>query len=91
MKAIGIYEGTATAAEQQFEQLEIKKPMPTDYDLLVKVTAISVNPVDTKVRQATPKQANLKILGYDAVGEWNWPGISSQGVGTASHLCGDER
>lgn len=25
MKAIGIYEGTATAAEQQFEQLEIKK------------------------------------------------------------------
>ncbi|BAP86625.1 zinc-binding dehydrogenase [Paucilactobacillus hokkaidonensis JCM 18461] len=68
MKAIGIYEGTATAAEQQFEQLEIKKPMPTDYDLLVKVTAISVNPVDTKVRQATPKQANLKILGYDAVG-----------------------
>ncbi|WP_137596875.1 zinc-binding alcohol dehydrogenase family protein [Paucilactobacillus kaifaensis] len=68
MKAIGFYEGTVSAKDQQFTQIETEKPIPTGQDLLVKITAVSVNPVDTKVRQATAKQVNLKILGYDAVG-----------------------
>lgn len=68
MKAIGIYAGTISAKDQQFVQIEKQTPVPAGHDVLVKVTAVSVNPVDTKVRQATVKQATLKILGYDAVG-----------------------
>lgn len=68
MKAIGIYEGAPSAKSQQFAEIELAKPVPTGDDLLVKVSAISVNPVDTKVRQATAVQSQLKILGYDAVG-----------------------
>ncbi len=39
-------------------------------DLLVKVRAVSVNPVDTKVRKAAaPEPGQWKVLGWDAVGE----------------------
>lgn len=79
MKAIGIYEGITSANEQQFVQIERPKPIPTGYDLLVKVTAVSVNPVDTKVRQATVLQHDLKILGYDAVGIVEAVGSAVQG------------
>ena len=42
---------------------------PDGRDLLVRVEAVSVNPVDTKVRQSRPKeQISPKILGWDAAG-----------------------
>ena len=66
MKAIGIYQGTDI--ESQTFTTETR-PVPTAQgtDVLVKVQAVSVNPVDTKVRQVTD-QTELKVLGYDAVG-----------------------
>ncbi|SOR30896.1 protein of unknown function [Methylorubrum extorquens] len=43
--------------------------MPGPRDLLVRVQAVSVNPVDTKVRaRVTPAEGQPHILGYDAVG-----------------------
>src|SRR5262249_48678113 len=50
--------------------LDIEKPVPKGRDLLVQVKAISVNPVDYKVRKrAEPKDGEpAKILGYDASG-----------------------
>lgn len=52
--------------------IEITQPMPQpgDYDLLVEVKAVSVNPVDTKVH-ASLKQNGLaapRVLGWDASG-----------------------
>jgi len=49
--------------------LEIEEPAPQGRDLLVEVKAVSVNPVDTKVRmRMSPKGGAPKILGYDASG-----------------------
>lgn len=44
-------------------------PEPSGHDLLVKIDAVSVNPVDSKVRlRALPEKGEPKILGFDAVG-----------------------
>lgn len=46
---------------------QIDKPTPGRRDLLVKIRAISVNPVDTKVRKGSPTDTP-RVLGWDAVG-----------------------
>ncbi len=72
MKAIGIQTSLPTEAEDCFIEFETPKPVPLDRDLLVKVFAVSVNPVDYKVRQNSAIDQVLdepKILGWDAVGE----------------------
>jgi zinc-binding alcohol dehydrogenase family protein len=46
--------------------IELPKPSPTGRDLLVKVEAVSVNPVDTKQRKAP--SAAPRVLGWDAAG-----------------------
>ncbi|MBI0476340.1 zinc-binding alcohol dehydrogenase family protein [Sphingomonas sp. MA1305] len=50
--------------------VELPKPMPTGRDILVKVQAVSVNPVDAKVRLgASPFDGRTeRILGWDAAG-----------------------
>ena len=53
------------AIDHTFAEIEQPKPSPAAHDLLVKVEAISVNPVDYKQR----KQATAsKVLGWDAAG-----------------------
>jgi NADPH2:quinone reductase len=62
MKAIA-HTGTDIAS---LADIELPKPSPAGRDLLVKVEAVSVNPVDTKQRKAgspTPR-----VLGWDAAG-----------------------
>jgi NADPH2:quinone reductase len=49
--------------------IELPEPKPAGRDLLVRVEAVSVNPVDTKVRAPKPQiEAQPKVLGYDAAG-----------------------
>ncbi|HLT63634.1 MAG TPA: zinc-binding alcohol dehydrogenase family protein [Pseudohongiella sp.] len=63
MLAIG-YTGTGPLAA-----FETDRPVPGPHDLLVRVSAIAVNPVDTKIRsRVTPPADQPKILGWDAVG-----------------------
>ena len=53
------------AVDHNFAEVELPKPSPSGHDLLVRVTAVSVNPVDYKQR----KQATgSRILGWDAAG-----------------------
>lgn len=71
MKAIGIKTSLPVTAEESFILFETETPLPTGHDLLVKVHAVSVNPVDYKVRQNSAKNTVLdtpKILGWDAAG-----------------------
>ena len=45
------------------------KPEPKGRDLLVEIKAVSVNPVDTKVRRNMPPEpGGQKVLGWDAAG-----------------------
>ena len=53
----------------QFVELEQAMPKPEGHDVLVKIAAVSVNPVDCKVRQRiTEPQDAPRILGWDAAG-----------------------
>jgi NADPH:quinone reductase-like Zn-dependent oxidoreductase len=53
MKAVGLYKYSPIEDPQSLVDLDIPKPSPpaTGHDLLVAIKAISVNPVDTKVRK----------------------------------------
>src|ERR1700753_2709945 len=50
------------------EDLEVPVPTPGPHDLLVRVEAVSVNPVDVKVRASADPGDEPRILGYDAAG-----------------------
>ncbi|PPC71701.1 zinc-binding alcohol dehydrogenase family protein [Pantoea sp. ICBG 985] len=68
MKAI-VYSqnGLPISDENALYELDVAKPQPGARDLLVKISAIAVNPVDTKVRAGAPTDTP-RILGWDAVG-----------------------
>ncbi len=70
MRAVGYKRSLPIDQAESLLDIEAEKPVPQGRDLLVEVKAISVNPVDTKVRmRAAPKDGEPpKILGYDATG-----------------------
>jgi zinc-binding alcohol dehydrogenase family protein len=70
MKAIGLTRYLPIADKDSLLDFECAKPLAHDHDLLVKVHAISVNPVDTKVRAPKDQiETSPRILGWDAAGE----------------------
>src|SRR4051812_29811741 len=56
------------AITHTFAEIELPTPAPSGRDLLVKVEAVSVNPVDTKRRMAEKSDAPPRVLGWDAAG-----------------------
>lgn len=69
MKAIGYKEAGALDRPDSLVDIELDKPVPTGRDLLVKVEAVSANPVDTKIRKGmSPPEGSWKVLGWDAAG-----------------------
>jgi zinc-binding alcohol dehydrogenase family protein len=69
MKAVGYKQSLPIEDVNALIDVELAEPLPDSHDLLVEVKAISVNPVDTKVRRnAAPEQGQVKILGWDASG-----------------------
>lgn len=69
MKAVGFFEGLPLANEASFLDENKPIPSPNPHDILVKIKAVSVNPVDLKLREGVKKQNQLSVLGFDAVGE----------------------
>ena len=69
MKAISYIDGMDHGFQNPLVDIEKAMPSLKDRDLLVRVKAISVNPVDTKVRRNPVVAGNMRILGWDAVGE----------------------
>lgn len=70
MKAIGFTQALPITDPASLQDIVLPQPVATGSDLLVKVKAIAVNPVDWKVRQwMPPADNNHKVLGWDAVGE----------------------
>ena len=69
MKAIGYVRSLPPSDPNSLFDFELPKPAPGARDLLVAVHAVSVNPVDTKVRmRAQGTEAQPKILGFDCAG-----------------------
>jgi NADPH:quinone reductase len=69
MRAIGFQQPGRIDRDEALVDIELPTPTPTGRDLLVEIKAISVNPVDVKVRQsAQPEPSNWKVLGWDAAG-----------------------
>lgn len=69
MKAVAYQHAGAIASTDSLVSIEIESPVTRGHDLLVHVQAISVNPVDTKIRKnVSPESGQWKILGWDAVG-----------------------
>lgn len=74
MKAVGLYENLPIDDPKSLVDLDIEQPKnPTGHDLLIAIKAISVNPLDTKVRKgmySLVEEADMPtILGWDAAGE----------------------
>src|SRR5262245_7922602 len=86
MRAVGYKHSRPIDHADALIDLEIEKPAQQGRDLLVEVKAVSVNPVDTKVRKrADPKGGAPKILGYDAAG-----GVAAVGGDARLFKRGDE-
>ncbi|MEM6904258.1 MAG: zinc-binding alcohol dehydrogenase family protein [Pseudomonadota bacterium] len=70
MKAVGYTEQGGLERDDTLVDFEAPRPEPAGRDLLVKIEAVSVNPVDYKIRQRRAPEGDLpNILGWDAVGE----------------------
>lgn len=69
MKAIGFSEHLDIKDPKSLFEFETPTPTPKGHDLLVKVNAVSVNPVDVGVRRSGHgKLSKPKIIGWDACG-----------------------
>jgi NADPH:quinone reductase-like Zn-dependent oxidoreductase len=69
MKAIGYKKPLPIDESESLLDIEIAQPEAAGHDLLVEVKAVSVNPVDVKVRaRSKPEGSECKILGWDAAG-----------------------
>ncbi|MEB0043216.1 MULTISPECIES: zinc-binding alcohol dehydrogenase family protein [unclassified Pseudomonas] len=69
MKAIAYYHCLPITDPASLQDIELQAPVAGPRELLVEVKAISVNPVDTKVRQnASPENGAAKVLGWDVAG-----------------------
>lgn len=69
MKAVGYQKPLPISDPESLLDIEVPTPKAAGRDVLVEVKAISVNPVDVKVRaSAAPERTQYKILGWDAAG-----------------------
>jgi len=69
MKAIAYYHSLPAEHPEALQDIQLAEPSPGPRDLLVEVKAISVNPVDTKIRRNhAPEPGQAKVLGWDAAG-----------------------
>jgi NADPH:quinone reductase len=69
MRAVGYQQSLPIEDEASLIDVELPNPEPGPRDLVVEIKAVSVNPVDTKVRKrAQPEPGGTKVLGFDAAG-----------------------
>lgn len=94
MKAIGFTQSLAITEQNSLVEFETALPAIKERDLLVKVSATSINPADAKIRIRNAKDKTLeqaKVLGYDAVGEVVAKGDKVDGfeIGDRVYYAGD--
>nr|WP_321983741.1 zinc-binding alcohol dehydrogenase family protein [uncultured Lichenicoccus sp.] len=86
MRAIGYQHPGPITDPASLLDIELPRPTPSGHDLLVRVRAISVNPVDVKIRASTSSgEGAWKVLGWDAAGT-----VVEAGLQTTRYKTGDE-
>ena len=69
MKAVGYRHSLPIQDASSLMDVDVPRPLPSGRDLLVRVLAISVNPVDAKMRlRSAPQNGLHRVLGWDASG-----------------------
>lgn len=69
MRAIGYRTNQPITAKDALVDIDLPQPEANGHDILVEVKAVSVNPVDTKVRRnQSPENGEPRVLGFDAAG-----------------------
>ncbi|WBV43780.1 zinc-binding alcohol dehydrogenase family protein [Pseudoroseomonas cervicalis] len=69
MRAFGHRQNLPLTAPEALLELDLPRPEPQGRDLLVEIRAVSVNPVDVKLRGGRPApEGQARVLGYDAAG-----------------------
>lgn len=94
MKAIGFKTSHEIDHSESLIEFKTNKPDAQNFDIVVKVSAVSMNPVDTKVRANSAKDIvleELKVLGYDGIGivESTGSNVSTCKVGDKVFYAGD--
>ncbi|UPG94971.1 zinc-binding alcohol dehydrogenase family protein [Luteibacter aegosomatissinici] len=85
MKAIVYTQSGLPATDpHSLTEMDLPTPVPGPRDLLVRIHAVSVNPVDTKLRRGSPTDTP-RILGWDAAGV-----VEAIGPGVTLFKPGDE-
>lgn len=86
MRAIGYQVPGSIERDDALVDVELPDPVAQGRDLLVEVKAVSVNPVDYKVRSSgAPEPGGWKVLGFDAAGV-----VRAVGPGVTRFAPGDE-
>lgn len=69
MRAVGYQKSLPIENEAALTDIDLPKPAAKGRDLLIQIQAVSVNPVDTKIRKRTGAGPEpWKVLGWDAAG-----------------------
>lgn len=92
MKAVGYIDSLPITESAALLDIDIEPPVADGRDLLVKIDAIAVNPVDYKIRQRIASTTGEpKVIGWDAVGKVVAIGdqVSYFTVGDSVYYAGD--
>ncbi len=92
MRIIGYHKATPSLQADSLGAFTAPVPVPNSHDLLVKIHAVAVNPVDCKIRKNIDAGSeNPKVIGWDAVGEVVAAGedVSGFQVGDRVYYAGD--
>ncbi|MGV9799461.1 zinc-binding alcohol dehydrogenase family protein [Mycobacterium sp. NPDC003449] len=91
MSAIGSYAGLPIDDPNALQDITVEVPKLRPRDVLVRVLAVSVNPVDIKRRRDLAGSTSPTVLGFDAAGvvEALGPDVETLGVGDEVFYAGD--
>ncbi|MEN3582874.1 zinc-binding alcohol dehydrogenase family protein [Streptomyces sp. ZYX-F-203] len=85
MPAVGYRENRPVEDPESLLDLEVLVPRPGPRDVLVRVEAVAVNPVDYKTREGADPAGRDRILGWDAAGT-----VVGLGSEVETYAVGDE-
>lgn len=85
MPAVAVTESLPITNPNSLVDVDLPVPTPGQNDLLIEIRAISVNPIDVKIRQGAGTPSEPLVLGFDGVGQ-----VRAVGEAVEDFAIGDE-